>query len=345
VPRCGPNEIAYTSYACSGIALVSIVAEPAGSNCLVGGEAIHAGLDRNGDGVLEAEEVTSTSYVCAHATSVAGEVIVHTQADVDALAGVTSISGTLTIDSTTLTELSLPSLVSVGGFMCIEDATAPCTLTTVALPALQIVANAISIDDYHLTTFELPELRTCTLANFDNMSAVSLPSLQTCETGYFSFTADSQPTAISLPALTSCNLVMEWTGHDIDLSSFTSGRLQIDRGTTPVLSLPSMTTGDIDISDADIGSIELPVLASGSVSVGDDSSLTRLDLSAFESGSLGVGNNPHLTSLVVSPSASISSLDIVNNYAFPTCAALALWTELGEPPGQISNNDAAGTCP
>jgi hypothetical protein len=40
------------------------VSEPAGTTCSNGGEKVTSGLDTNGDGVLEASEVTSTSYVC-----------------------------------------------------------------------------------------------------------------------------------------------------------------------------------------------------------------------------------------------------------------------------------------
>jgi hypothetical protein len=44
--------------------LVNVVAEPAGKNCSDGGQAIETGNDTNGDGKLEASEVTNTSYVC-----------------------------------------------------------------------------------------------------------------------------------------------------------------------------------------------------------------------------------------------------------------------------------------
>jgi hypothetical protein len=39
-------------------------AEPAGGNCPAGGVAVRAGLDANGDDVLQDEEVTKTSYAC-----------------------------------------------------------------------------------------------------------------------------------------------------------------------------------------------------------------------------------------------------------------------------------------
>ncbi len=43
--------------------------EPAGANCPAGGVRIQSGLDLNGDGILEASEVTETSYVCEASAS------------------------------------------------------------------------------------------------------------------------------------------------------------------------------------------------------------------------------------------------------------------------------------
>ncbi|MFL6604974.1 MAG: WD40/YVTN/BNR-like repeat-containing protein [Steroidobacteraceae bacterium] len=77
-----PSEVTSSSYVCNGItvsggskglnSLVSIVPEPAGSNCSGGGEKVSSGLDTNGDGVLEASEVTATSYVCNGANGTNG---------------------------------------------------------------------------------------------------------------------------------------------------------------------------------------------------------------------------------------------------------------------------------
>jgi hypothetical protein len=69
-----PAEVTSTSYVCNGTngttgsagsqglnSLVGIVIEPAGANCSSGGERVTSGLGTNGDGVLQASEVTSTS--------------------------------------------------------------------------------------------------------------------------------------------------------------------------------------------------------------------------------------------------------------------------------------------
>lgn len=52
--------------------LVSTESEPAGANCANGGVAIHTGLDENGNGQLDASEITSTSYVCSGANGTDG---------------------------------------------------------------------------------------------------------------------------------------------------------------------------------------------------------------------------------------------------------------------------------
>jgi alpha-tubulin suppressor-like RCC1 family protein len=45
-------------------ALVVTAAEPPGANCAAGGTVVRAGVDRDGDGTLEAGEVSSTAYLC-----------------------------------------------------------------------------------------------------------------------------------------------------------------------------------------------------------------------------------------------------------------------------------------
>jgi len=44
--------------------LISTTTESAGSNCSTGGLKIKSGLDSDADGVLDSNEVTSTTYIC-----------------------------------------------------------------------------------------------------------------------------------------------------------------------------------------------------------------------------------------------------------------------------------------
>jgi DNA-binding beta-propeller fold protein YncE len=64
------DEIEATEYVCDAtpapapVTLVRVDAEPAGARCAFGGRAVHAGLDGNGNGVLDDAEITSTEYLC-----------------------------------------------------------------------------------------------------------------------------------------------------------------------------------------------------------------------------------------------------------------------------------------
>jgi hypothetical protein len=51
--------------------LMSIVSEPAGANCTYGGNKVSKGLDSNANSVLDAGEVSATSYLCNGAPSAA----------------------------------------------------------------------------------------------------------------------------------------------------------------------------------------------------------------------------------------------------------------------------------
>lgn len=75
------SEITNTSYVCNGSTgdqtLVTTTPEPAGSNCADGGLRVDVGVDDNGNGVLDASEIDSTSYVC-NGTSPAADLIAMT---------------------------------------------------------------------------------------------------------------------------------------------------------------------------------------------------------------------------------------------------------------------------
>ena len=45
--------------------LIKLNAVLAGVNCPIGGTKVEAGLDTSGNGLLEASEVTSTTYLCS----------------------------------------------------------------------------------------------------------------------------------------------------------------------------------------------------------------------------------------------------------------------------------------
>jgi hypothetical protein len=68
------EEVDGKAYVCDGApgasgapgddSLVNVVAEPPGENCPWGGDAVHYGVDSDGDGALAEGEVDGTAYVC-----------------------------------------------------------------------------------------------------------------------------------------------------------------------------------------------------------------------------------------------------------------------------------------
>lgn len=63
-----PAEIQSSTFICNGNdgfnSLISVKAEPAGQNCTYGGYTFNTGTDVNKNGVLDANEITGTAYVC-----------------------------------------------------------------------------------------------------------------------------------------------------------------------------------------------------------------------------------------------------------------------------------------
>lgn len=73
-------EVSERAYVCNGPAggrnsLVAVNAEPAGTNCVAGGRSIASGVDIDGDGVLDPNEVSARSYVCHGTAGAAGTAV------------------------------------------------------------------------------------------------------------------------------------------------------------------------------------------------------------------------------------------------------------------------------
>ncbi|MFZ5446511.1 MAG: DUF7151 family protein [Myxococcota bacterium] len=68
------SEAKTTTYLCNGQngsagSLIAIVTEPSGTNCPAGGHKVTSGPDTNGNGTLDASEVTATEYLCGSGAS------------------------------------------------------------------------------------------------------------------------------------------------------------------------------------------------------------------------------------------------------------------------------------
>jgi hypothetical protein len=74
------TELTATQYVCQSSAsltganaLIRLDVEPAGANCNQGGTAVKSGLDSNGNGTLDPNEVSNTTFVCNGLTGATGQ--------------------------------------------------------------------------------------------------------------------------------------------------------------------------------------------------------------------------------------------------------------------------------
>lgn len=151
-----------------GDMLVRIDPESAGGNCADGGYVIYQGVDDNGDGVLQDEEVAGDGvYVCNGTAGtdgldgldgedgedgsgggidlgpvVEGTYVIDNSVDAALLAGVEMITGDLRINNG-VTALELPDLIEVQGSIVITDND---TLGFVSLPSLTTIGGTLDVE-------------------------------------------------------------------------------------------------------------------------------------------------------------------------------------------------------
>lgn len=133
------DEVESTSYVCDGVpgaaALVSVTPEPAGASCAEGGSRVDAGLDDDGDGTLDPEEVTSTSYACTTAGITSLITLTPEPAGAHCADGGQRIDSGLDDDGDgTLSTAEVDATT----YVCDRVATVPFAITTSALPTLRI---------------------------------------------------------------------------------------------------------------------------------------------------------------------------------------------------------------
>jgi len=114
------SEVSQTSFACDGQSaqtLVDVSPEPPGANCTDGGRVVTSGLDLNGDGVLDPNEVSNTTFLCNTLATVPIEITTDTL--VDGLEGnaygasITAVGGNGGDFSWSITSGSLPTGLSL----------------------------------------------------------------------------------------------------------------------------------------------------------------------------------------------------------------------------------------
>jgi microcystin-dependent protein len=142
-------------------ALVSVAAESPGGNCSGGGISVKSGLDSNGNGSLDASEVTNTSYVCNGALDTPAQVLAKvvqvdgagSGLDADQLDGIDS--ATLITPAGTVMAFAGPSgRVPSGWFLCDGRA-----ISRTAFPNLFAAIGVFHGIGDGTTTFNIPDYR------------------------------------------------------------------------------------------------------------------------------------------------------------------------------------------
>lgn len=241
-------EITSTSYLCNAAngqnALIRFDPEPEGANCDHGGTAVSAGLDANGDGVLEDVEVQSTSYLCSVLplpSTIDGDFTIESDIDLARLGGVTEITGDLIFASTAITSIWIPNLQRVGGGVYCADPSStgpqPCqALTKIDFPSLLSVGEGANVANRGMFFTRAYLI----------LSSLHLPALVSANR----VAIDGLLAELVLPAYTMGGVA---TGYNVNLTS---------------LVLPKVTTGEIQVVSAPaLKTISTPSLATGAVYV------------------------------------------------------------------------------
>lgn len=217
------SEVTTTRYVCNGVSgdgltledikpLLVVSEEPPGDNCANGGRRLRVGVDRDGDGKLDAAEVESTEYDC-HPEALArvhfGSFEVRTPADVEALAEYDIVLGDLWIAASFPgSSLSLAGLRTVGGYVQIDncDGAAPAELESLDFPDLERAGDLtihMACGSSALTSLTAPQLRDVggwLTIEETAIEVIDLPSLELV-VGELGIVENPSLQSVSLPKL------------------------------------------------------------------------------------------------------------------------------------------------
>ncbi|HUJ59100.1 MAG TPA: hypothetical protein VLX92_11430 [Kofleriaceae bacterium] len=308
-----PGEVTSTSYVCSGppgvATLVAVVPEPPGANCANGGQAIETGADLNDNGVLDADEVTSTSYVCSSADGLsalirvdveppgancaAGGEAIRAGLDLNrdgvledseiqsttylcaALSGVTEIDGDVVVHNS-LEAAQLDGVVTITGTLTIDSMTP----FDASFPTLQQVGGGVECDG------------GCVL------SSLAMPSLRSTR----QFIVDSPLTSLDLSALHDLESldVRDALITSLNLPSLVDGGIALELDSNlATISAPQLAIGSIEDLQSPLASVDLSSLVSGSVELDGPGPLTSLSLPSLGGGTVQLDDFPALSELSI----------------------------------------------
>jgi hypothetical protein len=352
-------EVTATTYVCKDALLLPlhrVDREPVDSeHCPTGGAAVHGGIDRDGDLVLDDAEIDATSYVCddvaltrvvtepSGASCRAGGVAVHSGADrdhdgvlddaeisdTDYVCGTVIQGAVLAISQSQINELR--DVEAITGDLTIHFAGA---IQSLQLPSLRVVGGTLSIHFLnHATRVELPQLRsvagTLRVSAVAQLSSLDLSALQVA--GAIEIRDNPTLRSLRLPGVTELRGNLTVRGNpltELDLSNLQSvagltlANLRVDG-----IALPNLRqVGSVAITASTSASLSAPALrtALGGVSISGLAQLRTLALTALTTveRDLIVRDLPQLTELALPALETLGgSLDVASHAALAQLSA------------------------
>jgi len=273
--------------------LVRLVAEPTGAHCLLAGTAIESGPDRNGNGVLDDDEVTGVEYAC-------GEPLLTRLAaappDAQCVAGgVAFLAGRDRNHDGRLEDDEVEQREVACGDEVARDIAVHTADDAAALAGIAVITGSLMVDNVALGELAMPRLVQIRggleIKGNAALARVALPVLQTID-GVLALALDPQLTTLELPQLRRVGgLVLDGVAVS-DLQG---------------LAALAEVRGDVQISnDAALGALDLPPgRIDGDLTIRGNAQVTRVAASLHgRLGAVRIENNPQLTGIDLAGAAA-----------------------------------------
>jgi hypothetical protein len=369
------GEVEHTDYVCNAAPPKTLVRKdplaPGSKECANGGTAVRTGVDKNGNGVLDDDEVENTVYACSDSDVWEGD---FTSADwsdaqkVATLGRARVVTGSLTIDPAAAVHLLRLELVAA-------NLTVGRPVTVLDLPALRNVGGNVQIDTPAIDALALPALERVTgelrlVGNGSNGTSIAAPHLREVGGNLIFFWGCRGD--MVMPSLQTIGGMLDIEGHltslGLDALQSIGGELRIDDQGLPALAAPKLTTigGDLScISQPQLQTIELPGLTqiggkvfldampavhtlafpalqtvTGEVTITDLAALQKLDFGPLsEVGqSVSIYNVPAMTELRAASLTKLGKSDGISDGSLllnKTALTLVELPSLAAPPGVL----------
>ncbi|RME20226.1 MAG: hypothetical protein D6806_16820 [Deltaproteobacteria bacterium] len=317
-----PSERANSEYVCNGEPaksplVVNEALDTGDPNCPNGGYAVHVGIDADGSGTLEGEEITDTLYVCngrdgqgsTPSGVLQGSYTIANSLDVYFLSAITEITGDLVIHAPGLSEVSLPALKKVDGSLVVHDNN---LLATIDMPALEEVGGIFELyGNDALAEFSLPpalaRLGGLYVHDSDALTRLSTaPSASVLSAGCVSIRNNPSLTEISLPAISSVGSESCPDGvhgffvqNNSSLATISLDSLSSVQGSVEIFGNPALTGLSLPAL-ATVGNTN-PDDGAGYLQILNNESLATISLESLSSveGSVKIYSNPALTGILL----------------------------------------------